>query len=194
MPPGFSPLRLPTIRSSGTFLPTLVGAGWRSPPFFRAVLHELADAGGVFALEIEEALAGVAASRWRGREPPLASARADRLPSDARAFPARGTRTAGRLRSARREPPVRAALVSRVCRHRHTLWQRRGFGRTILAPVLARADDEAVPSYLETPFPNTRAFYKALGFEETDELRPILGPPPIWTVTRAAAPKSASTR
>jgi DNA-binding transcriptional regulator/RsmH inhibitor MraZ len=31
------------------------------PAFFRAVLHELADAGAVFALETQDALAGVAA-------------------------------------------------------------------------------------------------------------------------------------
>jgi predicted acetyltransferase len=68
--------------------------------------------------------------------------------------------------------------------------QRRGLGRTILAPVLARADADAIPCYLETPFPDTRAFYKTLGFDETDELHPVAAAPPIWTMTRPAARES----
>ncbi len=62
--------------------------------------------------------------------------------------------------------------------------QRGGVGRQLLAPTLERADADGLPCYLETPFPETRAFYRRLGFEETSELRPVAGAPPIWTMTR----------
>ena len=66
-------------------------------------------------------------------------------------------------------------------------WQRHGFGRALLAPALAKADAADIPCYLETPFPETRAFYVRLGFKDAELLRPVEGAPPIWTMTRAAA-------
>ena len=53
--------------------------------------------------------------------------------------------------------------------------QRRGLGRTLLAPIIERADDAGIACYLETPFPDTRVFYRRLGFEDTDELHPGRG-------------------
>jgi hypothetical protein len=50
--------------------------------------------------------------------------------------------------------------------------------------VLERADREHRICYLETPFPDTRAFYRKLRFADTAELRPVAGAPPIWTMTR----------
>ena len=54
----------------------------------------------------------------------------------------------------------------------------------VLTPVLERADRDREVCYLETPFPDTRAFYRKLRFDETAELRPAVGAPPIWTMTR----------
>jgi len=164
-------------------------------PFFRAVLHELADAGGVFALETEEGLAGVAA--WA---PPdgAAASRRSRLLARIASFQVRALfphaaqeLNAGFEALGTRHPSVPHWYLAFVGIDPRR--QRRGLGRTILTPVLARADDKAVPCYLETPFSDTRAFYKTLGFEETNELRPVLGAPPIWTMMRPAAPKPTST-
>jgi GNAT superfamily N-acetyltransferase len=63
-------------------------------------------------------------------------------------------------------------------------WQRHGFGRALLEPVLARADAAGVACYLETPFPDTRRFYERFGFHESDQLRPVDDAPQIWTMTR----------
>jgi GNAT superfamily N-acetyltransferase len=159
------------------------------PSFFRAVLHEMADTGGLFALETGGSLAGVAA--WA---PPEAAEPGDRSRRLARIaslevdalFP----RAARRLRagfetlaaSHPTEPHWYLAFVGI-----DPAQQRQGLGRTILAPVLARADDAAVPCYLETPFPDTRAFYRTLGFEETCQLHPVPGAPAIWTMTRPSS-------
>jgi GNAT superfamily N-acetyltransferase len=162
-------------------------------PFFRTVLHELTHAGGVFALEAEEALAGVAA--WAPPDGAPASHRSRRL-----------TRLASlqvRALFPRAAPRLQAGFEALGASHPSVphwylafvgidpLRQRRGLGRAILAPALARADDEAVPCYLETPFPDTRAFYKTLGFDETDELYPVPGAPPIWTMTRPPLARAA---
>jgi GNAT superfamily N-acetyltransferase len=66
-------------------------------------------------------------------------------------------------------------------------WQRHGFGRALLAPALSKADAAGIPCYLETPFPDTRAFYVRLGFKDGEQLHPVEGAPPIWTMTRPAA-------
>lgn len=160
------------------------------PPFFRAVLHELADAGAVFALETEGTLAGVAA--WVPPESAPAGRRARRLAQIASLqvrmlFPRAAVRLhAGFEALAASHPPERHWYLAFVGIDPRR--QRRGLGRSILEPVLARADDQAVPCYLETPFPDTRAFYETLGFEETAELHPVAGAPPIWTMTRPAEP------
>jgi GNAT superfamily N-acetyltransferase len=62
--------------------------------------------------------------------------------------------------------------------------QRRGLGRRLLEPVLQHADREARLCYLETPFPDTRNFYRRLGFDDSAELHPVTGAPTIWTMTR----------
>ena len=157
------------------------------PSFFRAVLHELLPAGAVYALDADGALAGVAA--WA---PPRGQPR--------RPLPARLASLEVRAlypRAARRLWSGFAALGDRhpAAPHWYLAFvgvrpgaQRRGFGQLLLAPVLARADAEGVACYLETPFPDTRAFYRRLGFEETAELEPVRGAPRIWTMTRSAAP------
>ncbi len=156
------------------------------PSFFRAVLHEMADMGGLFALEMEGSLVGVAAWAPPGAAGPGSrSRRLSRIAS--REVDALFPRAAGRLRagfemlaaSHPTEPHWYLAFVGIDPGQ-----QRRGLGRAILAPVLAQADDLAVPCYLETPFPDTRAFYRTLGFEETCRLHPVPGAPPIWTMTR----------
>jgi len=160
------------------------------PRFFRAALHELAGAGSVLGLEADGALAGVAA--WAPPEvEPLG--RRSRLLARLASLQVRALfpRAAPRLlagfaklgESHPRQPHWYLAFVGIDPRQ-----QRRGLGRTLLTPTLEHADKTATACYLETPFPNTRAFYRRLGFHDTDELHPVAGAPTIWTMTRPPAP------
>jgi ribosomal protein S18 acetylase RimI-like enzyme len=156
------------------------------PRFFRAVLHELAGADALFAVEMGGELTGVAAwappevaaigrrARWLAR---LASLELRAL--FPRAAPQLQAGFAQLAESHPLGPHWYLAFVG-IDPRQH----RRGLGRTLLRPVLARAEDAGIACYLETPFPDTRAFYRRLGFEDTDELRPVPGAPPIWTMTR----------
>jgi GNAT superfamily N-acetyltransferase len=66
----------------------------------------------------------------------------------------------------------------------------RGIGARLMAPVLRIADTTGAPCYLETPFPQTLPFYRALGFEITSEPRPFAGAPQLWAVTRNPRPQT----
>ncbi len=64
------------------------------------------------------------------------------------------------------------------------VWQGRGLGGALLAPVLARCDTEGVPAFLEASTPRNRALYERHGFEVMDEF--VLGrsAPPQWRMWR----------
>ncbi|HWE30782.1 MAG TPA: GNAT family N-acetyltransferase [Polyangia bacterium] len=49
--------------------------------------------------------------------------------------------------------------------------QGRGVGSALLAPMLARCDDEKLPAYLESSNPQNIPFYRRHGFVPTGELR-----------------------
>jgi len=49
--------------------------------------------------------------------------------------------------------------------------QGRGVGAALLAPMLARCDEEQLPAYLESSNPANLSFYRRHGFEPTGELR-----------------------
>jgi GNAT superfamily N-acetyltransferase len=159
------------------------------PQFFAAVLWELVDSKAVYVCEREGRLAGVAA--WLTPEPEA---------------PSRGAQRRSRLASARvrvlfprAAPRVSAGFETLGGQHpSDPHWylafigidpgeQRRGLGRQLLEPVLEQADRASQLCYLETPFPETRAFYRKLRFDETAELRPVAGAPPIWTMIRPPA-------
>ena len=65
--------------------------------------------------------------------------------------------------------------------------QRTGVGSRLLAPVQALADHDGLPCYLETPFPETHAFYRRLGFEVATLTQPFAGAPGLWTMVRPPA-------
>jgi len=67
--------------------------------------------------------------------------------------------------------------VERQCRAMHV-------GSSLMRPVLSLADRKREPCYLETPFPETRAFYQKQGFEMTRTSHPFRGAPAIWAMTR----------
>ena len=64
--------------------------------------------------------------------------------------------------------------------------QGRGLGGALLRPILARADAESVPCYLETFAEQNLAFYARYGFAAvTAGTEPVSGIP-FWTLWRAA--------
>lgn len=66
-----------------------------------------------------------------------------------------------------------------------TLWPGHGFGSRILAPGLARCDDEGVPAHLWSSNPRNLSFYRRHGFELIREARLPDGPP-AWQMWRPA--------
>jgi GNAT superfamily N-acetyltransferase len=156
------------------------------PPFFAAVLQELIDSRAVYASERAGRLAGVAA--WLPPEP--------ESPSREARLRARLASARVRLLFPRAAPRVWSGFATLAADHpRDPHWylafvgiepgrQGQGLGSQLLGPVLERADRERRLCYLETPFPDTRAFYRKLRFADTAEVRPVAGAPPIWTMTR----------
>lgn len=156
------------------------------PPFFAAVLYELSDSHAVYVAEQDGGLAGVAA--WLPPDPEAPSRKA-RLRAHLASLRVR-------LLFPRSAPRVQSGFAALAADHPDEAhWylafvgvepsrQGQGLGRRLLDPVLEQADRDGRPCYLETPFPDTRAFYRKLGFADTAEVRPVAGAPPIWTMTR----------
>jgi GNAT superfamily N-acetyltransferase len=68
--------------------------------------------------------------------------------------------------------------------------QSKGYGGRLLHAVLPRADEGAMPAYLETDKERNLAFYARHRFTQTDELRPAADGPPTWTMWRDPVEKS----
>ena len=67
--------------------------------------------------------------------------------------------------------------------------QGRGIGTHLLEPGLARADEEGLPCYLETPHPDNVRFYERLGFQlERAGVPLVSGGPTHWTMRRPPRP------
>lgn len=66
--------------------------------------------------------------------------------------------------------------------------QGRGVGSALLAPVLARLDEEGLPGYLESSKERNLAFYARCRFEVVGELRAGHGGPPLWRMWREPRP------
>ena len=64
------------------------------------------------------------------------------------------------------------------------LVQRAGLGTRLQAPVLEVADRDGLDCYLETQKPENLAYYRRFGYEVAEELRPVVGGPPLWTMRR----------
>lgn len=66
-------------------------------------------------------------------------------------------------------------------------WQGRGLGAALLAPVLARCDQERLPAFLEASTPRNRALYERHGFTVMEQFRLGSSAPPQWRMWRDAA-------
>ena len=67
--------------------------------------------------------------------------------------------------------------------------QRQGHGSALLAPVLARCDDEELPAYLETNRKSNVPYYLRFGFELGDEVS-LDDSPPLWLMWREPGVRS----
>ena len=64
--------------------------------------------------------------------------------------------------------------------------QGRGVGGRLLQPVLARADEQGLPCYLETGSERNVAFYERRGFRVLRAGQPTGYPIHLWTMVRKA--------
>jgi GNAT superfamily N-acetyltransferase len=69
--------------------------------------------------------------------------------------------------------------------------QGKGIGSTLLAPVLAKCDEEGVPAYLESSKERNIPFYRRHGFEVSSELT-LKNGPTIWPMWRDPQPPDAT--
>ena len=62
--------------------------------------------------------------------------------------------------------------------------QGRGIGRRLIAPILARSDEDSFPCYLETQTEANIAFYRKSGFDVIDKRREPVCELPVWFMRR----------
>lgn len=160
------------------------------PRFFSSVLHELIEQGAISAALYDGNLAGVAA--WvppdAGSPSTLARVRSKVDAAIVRAlFPRAAPRMLeGFTAIAEHHPEVRHWYLAFV--GVEPSLQGRGIGKALIQPVIARADEDGDHCYLETPFPATHDFYRTLGFTLGPRLEPVVGAPPVWTMSRPPSP------
>ena len=65
--------------------------------------------------------------------------------------------------------------------------QGRGFGSSLMQPVLERCDRDGIPAYLESSKRRNVVLYERHGFRVTEEVNVPGGGPPIWRMWREAA-------
>ncbi len=66
--------------------------------------------------------------------------------------------------------------------------QRTGVGARLQEPVIETADETGVDCYLETQNPDNLGYYRRFRYDVVDELHPVVGGPPLWTMRRTAKP------
>jgi ribosomal protein S18 acetylase RimI-like enzyme len=77
------------------------------------------------------------------------------------------------------EPHYTIATIGVVSHHR-----RRGLAEALLEPVLATADEQALPTYLETSSASNVRLYERVGFTVLDVVELPDGGPTVWAMSR----------
>jgi GNAT superfamily N-acetyltransferase len=158
--------------------------------YFRAVVASLGDAGLVSGVRQDGRLVGVAAWVRPGRYPLSVAAQ---LRQSVGAFRGLSPRPVALVHG------TRYLLAIDKVHPKETLWylqllvvdpaaQRGGIGAALQAPIYAEADRDQLPSYLETQKAENLVYYRRFGYETVDELRPVKGGPPLWTMRREPRP------
>ena len=62
--------------------------------------------------------------------------------------------------------------------------QRMGYGGALMAPMLARCDEEGLPCYLETQRESNVPYYRRFGFDLRERIEVDGGGPPMWLMWR----------
>ena len=157
--------------------------------FFRATVRALGTVGQITgARQADGRLMGVAAWVPPGAYP-LSGAGAGRRAAR-RAF---GPWSCGRpvcrdgdaVPDGHRPGPPRRNRCGICCCWSSTRWSSGpGSAPACRRPVLEAADREGVDCYLETQKRENLAYYRRFGYEVAEELRPVAGGPPLWTMRR----------
>jgi ribosomal protein S18 acetylase RimI-like enzyme len=66
--------------------------------------------------------------------------------------------------------------------------QRTGIGARLQQEGMDSADSEGLDCYLETQKPENLAYYRRFGYDVAEELTPVMGGPPLWTMRRPCKP------
>ena len=155
--------------------------------YWRAAVAHLGDKGEVYVARRDDGrLVGVAAHVKPGCYP---------LPVVAQLRQA-----AGAMRALAPQPPAlvmgtKYLLAIEKVHPREPLWylellvvdpsaQRSGLGSALQAAVLEKADESGLSCYLETQNADNLPYYGRFGYEVVDELHPVAGGPPLWTMRR----------
>ncbi len=155
--------------------------------FFAAVIHDCVKHGEVWVAKLGPTIAGVAGWLPPGVFPATGGARALR----------QGLHIAPTLVPSPRRQTAYKMLNEMTARHPHDehwylailgtdpLYQRRGVGKALLEPKLARADEAGMATYLKTQTESNLAYYQRFGFEVVDEFT-VDDSPPLWQMQREA--------
>jgi GNAT superfamily N-acetyltransferase len=166
------------------FTPDLL-AQHRNVGFFTATLHDCVAHGEVWVAKLGPTLAGVAGWLPPGVFPATGGTRALR----------QGLRVAPGVMRGRERRTAFKLLNEMTARHPHEehwylaalctdpSYQGRGVGTALLGPMLARADDVGVATYLETQKESNLAYYRRFGFEVVDKFS-VDSSPPLWRMQR----------
>lgn len=150
--------------------------------FYRLVLPMLSEHG---IVQTDDACRGAAV--WRQPSPPpvgsvRAMADAARMFAFLRGASARALQLEGIVRRSHpREPHWYLAVLGT-----EPVLQGQGIGSALLAPVLARCDEQGTLAYLESSKAENVPFYERHGFRMTGELR-IPDGPRLWPMEREPA-------
>jgi GNAT superfamily N-acetyltransferase len=167
------------------FTPDLL-AQHRNVGFFAAAVHDCLKHGELWGARLGQVLAGVAGWLPPGVFPATGGTRALR----------QGLRVAPGVVRGRHSRTAFKLLNEMTARHPHDEhWylvilctdpahQGRGIGRSLLEPMLARADDVGVATFLETQKESNLAYYGRFGFEIVETFS-VDASPPLWQMQRA---------
>ncbi len=159
--------------------------------YFRGAVGSLGDRGLVLGVRVDGRVAGVAAFIRPGDYPLPISAQ---LRQSRAAFWALATRPKALVDG------TKYLLATDKVHPHEELWylqllvvdpsaQRGGIGGALQEHVYPDADRDGLASYLETQKEANLAYYRRFGYEVVEELHPVKGGPPLWTMRRE--PRSA---